>query len=308
MLKKIGWIVFKVFLLLLLTYVIASRWGNFQQFSALSFQQFSSLSFVYLFLVLLLMPINWFLEIKKWQLLLQSHQVNFSTAMKSVFGGLTIGMATPARVGEFAGRIVFFDDAIKKDALLKSAYGGLAQSFFTIAAPLLFLFFNAENYIGYYSKTTIYLTLVGLLLVLSFLFFINKILSISFVKKYFPPTIFSQFPKSIQLKIFAYSGLRYCIYLLQYSLLFYALDMPFSFVEIIGKCSLLLFFQSISPLASWIDLPIRSGLAVGLFHYTGMPIAFLTFIPFIIWLINLLLPSLMGYFFIYKLNTNATKS
>ena len=56
--------------------------------------------------VLLLMPVNWMLEGLKWKLAAgQQVKLSFGNAMRGVLAGVTIGTATPNRIGEFAGRI-----------------------------------------------------------------------------------------------------------------------------------------------------------------------------------------------------------
>ena len=69
---------------------------------------------VFLAAVLLLMPLNWMLEVRKWQVLSSnSVQLSFNDSLKAVLAGLNTGFITPNRIGEFAGRILFLPDNIR---------------------------------------------------------------------------------------------------------------------------------------------------------------------------------------------------
>ena len=102
--------------------------------------------------VVLLMPLNWSLEALKWKLLLKhSAHVTIGEAMRSVLGGLSIGFATPARVGEFAGRVMFLHKGERVDGIYLSAIGGLAQSIVTFLTALFMLRFYTGNSDAFFS-------------------------------------------------------------------------------------------------------------------------------------------------------------
>src|SRR5688572_15786848 len=57
---------------------------------------------MWLLLVVLLLPVNWFLETAKWKKLVSvSEPITWKEAWSAVLAGLAIGSATPNRVGEF---------------------------------------------------------------------------------------------------------------------------------------------------------------------------------------------------------------
>lgn len=306
--RKHYWLyLFKVIVFFLLVYILIDK---MQFFQSLQNKQlvFPDLLKWMLFLVATLMPLNWWLEIKKWQLLLSAEKISFKDAAKSVLGGLTIGMATPARVGEFVGRIAFLNENIRVPALLKSALGGLIQSFFTLFVPIVFSFFLINNFLPGYYNSFLFLGVILLAAAVAFFFFLPKIATLSFFKKYNIETALSSFSVVELFKITTYSGFRYVVYTAQYVLLFYALNTQQNWTIIIANCSAMLLLQSISPLAAWLDLPIRSGVAVLLFSPFIPQKEIIVFIPFFVWIINLLLPSIVGYYFVFKLKNNATKS
>lgn len=60
----------------------------------------------WLALVALLTPVNWALEALKWRELARKIQpIGFGEAFRGVLAGLSLGLATPANLGDYAGRI-----------------------------------------------------------------------------------------------------------------------------------------------------------------------------------------------------------
>jgi len=102
-------ILFKLIIASLLFYVIYRQ--IFSRADAanliLSFKtQLREGNIMYLLLCFLLMPINWILESLKWQTLSKKfeHQ-NLSNSIKTVLGGVVCSLFSPARIGEYGGRI-----------------------------------------------------------------------------------------------------------------------------------------------------------------------------------------------------------
>src|SRR3954463_14477474 len=61
-----------------------------------------------LWLALALMPGNWGLEARKWQVLLKPlERLTFFTSFKAILSGVAFSINTPNRIGEYGGRIVY---------------------------------------------------------------------------------------------------------------------------------------------------------------------------------------------------------
>ncbi len=102
----------------------------------------------YLFLIaFLLMPVNWLLETVKWRILLQDGKTSFINLLKGVIAGVTFGFVTPARSGEFIGRVIYLDDAHKAKVFYLSSIGGIAQTAVTLVVGSLCL--TAMNLDGF---------------------------------------------------------------------------------------------------------------------------------------------------------------
>ncbi len=75
-----------------------------------------------------LMPINLALEVYKLRVVLpQDLRSTWGTTLGQVCGGIAVGLWTPGRVGEFAGRLVDTRPAQRASILLATALGGVAQ-------------------------------------------------------------------------------------------------------------------------------------------------------------------------------------
>ena len=95
----------KVIILLLSFGYIANKIAN----SAHTILGFD-LEYGYLIIALILVPVNWGIETFKWKYLIKKIEyISFSKAFKSILSGVTIGIFTPNRMGEFAGRIFYLE-------------------------------------------------------------------------------------------------------------------------------------------------------------------------------------------------------
>ena len=84
--------------------------------------------------------LNWLLESKKWQLLIkQEESITLFASLKAVLSGVTIGLFTPNRIGEYAGRIWFVKN--KVHAISSTVIGNICQLAVTLVFGMLSLLF-----------------------------------------------------------------------------------------------------------------------------------------------------------------------
>jgi hypothetical protein len=260
------------------------------------------------------MPINWLIEGFKWQLLLRrSCHISIGDAMRSVLGGLSIGFATPARVGEFAGRVMFLHEGERIDGIYLSALGGLAQSIVTFLTALFMLRFYSGNVDAFFSPVS-YVAFAVLVFIMLFVFiqFEQVVDWLSKTNLPFQKYIIdnSKTPsRNDKWGVFLTSALRYGVYLLQYYLLLRFIGIDADVFQMIAAVSLILFLQSVSPLIPLTDLTVRGGIALIVFdQYSNTNMAIGIFmVPVILWVINLLLPAILGYIYILNLRADDTE-
>lgn len=90
--------------------------------------------------LLMLAALNWLLEAFKWQLLGRKLQpLSFGRALSSVLYGVSLGMITPKRSGEVAGRVLALEPGKRWKGVLVHTAGGLTQLGVTLVAGILSL-------------------------------------------------------------------------------------------------------------------------------------------------------------------------
>lgn len=105
---------------------------------AFSGQVFQLSNLPFFLAVIALMPINWWLEVKKFQWLLKPHyQWSFMQSLRAVLVGLGAGSLTPNRIGDYAGRAVVAKKSEVEGVLIATFQGGLCQwiGFLLLAWP-----------------------------------------------------------------------------------------------------------------------------------------------------------------------------
>jgi hypothetical protein len=275
------------------------------------------LSAIYLVIAVCMMPLNWLLETLKWYLLLNRDiGISFRKCMAAVLGGLALSMNTPNRVGEYFGRILYLEKGKRLLGANYSVLSGLSQLLMTLTAGLIALqilplwypvAFPFKDMLGvlFYPFSR----LILLFVVLTILFFYFNYASVFlFLSKKLPLKILSslrtQFaPLEINLlfRILSISLMRFMIFTTQYLLIWKALGINFDMMQGAAIVSIIYLIMAIIPTIAFAELGIRGKVALwvaGL--YTNQVMAVATGTVFI-WLINLMLPAIIGTFFIWNL-------
>lgn len=292
---------FKILLFLLMSWFILDRLFLKNDFRAqLSFcSQHLHSDRLYLFLIaVLLMPVNWGLETIKWRRLLRS-EVKFSRLLKSIIAGITIGFVTPGRTGEFAGRVMFLNDSNGAKVFYLSSIGGLAQTAasLVIAVPFVFLFSNNL----FIAEIVLGCAIVYLMVFFRFDLLNRLLYSWSFLQRYGLVIEHGDLPGiETQVSVLLLSAVRFGVYALQYVLLFMFFGLGFNTFALLTHSIIYLLAQTFSPLMPILDFSYRGASALYVFKdFSTNNIAILSAVM-MVWLINLVLPALIGYFFILK--------
>jgi hypothetical protein len=274
--------------------------------------RFSGGNLALIIAVVLLMPINWSLEALKWKLLLK-HSAHFTIgeAMRSVLGGLSIGFATPARVGEFAGRVMFLHKGERVDGIYLSAIGGLAQSIVTFFTALFMLrFYTGNSNVFFSAYSYVAFALLALVMIAIYISFEEVMLWLKKSRLHISEYVIdvNKTPhRNDKWLVFLTSIVRYGVYVLQYYLLLRFIGMTDNVFELIAAISLILFLQSVSPLIPLTDMTVRGGIALLVLNDYGTYMTMGIFmVPVMLWAINLLIPAIIGYFYILKLQPDDT--
>ncbi|MEI6312702.1 MAG: lysylphosphatidylglycerol synthase domain-containing protein [Bacteroidota bacterium] len=292
--------VVKLLLLLLMCYGIYSQLkniGSTEIFTKETVFYLLDKSKYMLLLVLLLMPFNWLIEAMKWRYICKQHNITMSLkqAYAAVLFGACAGFISPGRWGEPIARAYYIGKERISQKLSLSLIGIISQWIITIL--FAFIAFTQIHNITY-SFIFILLLLVSLIL----LFIYYEFIYISVIKRF---SFLNQYLISASLIqdkwiVFLISLFRYSIYSLQYLLILSVFVPVSSLLKTAYYIFELFFIQSFSPFPGLIDYTVKNNIALYLFSNIPIQSMEILYSITVIWLINLVLPSVAGYVLFYK--------
>ncbi len=260
--------------------------------------------------VILMVFINWGVEARKWQILIQPVQkMNFITAYKSVLTGVTLSINTPNRIGEYGGRILYVKDGSRIKAISLSIAGSISQLIITLIMGCIGLFYllnykleHNEHVMGlsyFWIETLLFLSIFICLLLILFFFrlswLIKLVEKIPAMEKYVQYiNVLEVFTPKLLLRLLSLSLFRYITFVLQYILLLQVLNVAILWYEGFPVISILFLVLAVIPSFAIADLGIRgtfSSALLGLYSTNQVGILGTTFG---IWFANLFIPALLG--------------
>jgi uncharacterized membrane protein YbhN (UPF0104 family) len=267
-----------------------------------------------LLIILLLMPVNWFMEVIKWKILMRpSLHLSWRRAVLGVLSGITFSLFTPNRMGEYGGRILYAGRNHAWQAVIASVTGSFAQNIIHISFGLIagLLMFNVLLGMPQVTGRGIWILSIGVILVAWLIYW--KLPSIAIVlNKWKPPNFMTSFWKALayltqvtsrELGAALFLGfVRYLIFCMQYILLLQFFGADISWWMLAGGVAVIYLLQTMIPLPPFVDLIARNEL--GILMWAGLGVNEITIIAagFGIWIINLLIPALFGLLAITAVN------
>ena len=286
-----------------------------QQLYKIKLNDFSSLALerpLYLVFVIFLLPINWFLEFLKWTFTVKkiSSKYSFRLILNSMLAGISTGIVTPNRIGNFIGRMLHFKGKTKGQVIIGTLYNNLAQFLASILYGLIGIYFFSKYFLeGGYSIEAIGIALTFILLAL-FLYVAYpylKISKLSKMKRYLNSLLlFQRVAKKIMFPILFLSLLRYLVFVLQFILILIAFGATYTHDLIFGIFAMY-FITTLTPNLIMGKLVIRESVALFVLSYFVENPAIIILSSILLWVINLGIPSLIGVYFLFtnKRNKNA---
>lgn len=269
-------------------------------------RSFSWKQFPFLFAAVLLMPVNIFLESTKWRLFINEFIADFDIgdALKSMLCGSFFGFISPNRVGEFLGRLKHIDAGCRSRALTAGYWGGLAQFLVTFSFGIYMGGRTIMQHANIKSMDiyTIPIALV-IIFIVSIIYFnlkvvLIKISSFSWLKKItvkYP--LKYDIPKHKLLFILFITILRYLVYVSQYVYLLYFFGVDLSFEVLFSAVSTMLVIHTMFPSVPFIDLGVKGSALVIILDKFSQNELGIGLTVFAIWIINIIIPALLGYYF-----------
>jgi hypothetical protein len=262
-----------------------------------------------LMLAMALMFANWGLESRKWQLVIRRVQpLSFIQSVKAVFTGTTMAFFTPNRIGEYMGRILYLDEGKRIKAIsltIVCSMGQLLVTWWAGIGGILYLqaYGNTEllhTFAGFWMKALLYFT-VAVTVILT-LFYFRLAGLVRWIEK-FPRLqkpvayirVLDSLNATILFRILSLSVLRYSVFIGQYYLLFDVFDVHITAAQVAGSVSVIFLVLSIVPTIAVItELGVRWKVGIEVVQLFDRNITGILATSLIIWIINLVIPALIG--------------
>lgn len=268
-------------------------------------------------IVLFLMFLNWFLEALKWRYMISKiEKVSIYTSLKAVFAGITVSSFTPNRVGEYGGRVFYLEKADRLKGVIITFIGSMSQLLITILFGsisfiiLSELLFESKVLFSAISKFKLLVFLLLFLLnVFIFYFFYNVHSFISFfnLNKYI--NRFKQYIQTFTIynsreltNILLFSFSRYIVFSIQFLILLNVFEIDSSTFHSMLSVMLIFLFVSIIPTIVVAEIGVRGSVAIYVFSLFTINSIGVFSSTLLLWIINLVIPSLIGIYFVFNLN------
>jgi hypothetical protein len=279
---------------------------------------------ILVYLVVLMMVVNWGLESQKWRFMIgKIEKISFFRSVQAVFAGASISFFTPNRTGEYFGRAFILDKASPVDGILITILGSMSQLLITIISGTISMLVFVPEFLGqneffsgylYYGLIVLILIIDLLLLFLvvnvQFLSVLRDKLLRSKLKRFRKHlAVFADFRVRDMMYVIGMSFLRYLVFTGQFLLLLKVFSVPVPVFDGVVIISLIFFVLSVVPTVTLTELGVRDSAAVYFFglwfsHTSGMTDSILIGIlsaSTLLWIINLAIPAVIGTLFVFRL-------
>lgn len=267
-----------------------------------------------LYVVILLMFVNWGLEAKKWQMLVSGIQnVSFFRAFRAIFTGQAIALNTFNGVGEYVGRVIYLNEGNRLRAIALSIVGSMSQLIITLVMGLIGLLYvkfkilDETHHVQGLSKFWLdamlislgFWTLVFLVLYFQLSWLTKLVEKIPFVAKYsFYIQKLEDFHYKELTKILLLSFFRYVVFVVQYLLLLQLFNVEVVWYKLAWMVCVLFLVLAVIPSIPIAELGLRGETSKQLFGLLSSNIIGIVFTAAIIWIINRVIPAIAGSLFI----------
>ena len=244
-------------------------------------------------ILILLSFFNWFFEILKWQHLVGTlKHISFISALEQSLGGLTASLITPNRIGDYGAKAIYFTKKLRTKIVLLNLLGNMAQMTVTTLFGIVGIFFFLN---AYSIDINFYKVIIGLLALFGMKQKRFKIKGVSFAA-------ILTFIKSISIKThslnLSLSFIRYLIFSFQFYYLLIAFGVDISYANAMMAITSMYVLASIVPTISIFDVVVKGSIAVFLFDYLHISELTILSITTTMWLLNFVIPSIIGSYFV----------
>ncbi|HVS95448.1 MAG TPA: hypothetical protein VHE54_03150 [Puia sp.] len=276
-----------------------------------------------LWLVLALMPLNWGLEARKWQLALRPvGGLRFRDAFKAVFTGAAVACFTPNRMGEYLGRILYIPGGRRMKAIALTIVSSMAQLMITLAMGLAGVLYvrsaahaSFPGQLNWPFLLNMLLVIASVLLLsLTFIYFglsrlTGRLLKIGWTRRFGASLkVLENFDATILVRILFLSFARYIVFIIQYSLVFPVFGVDIGLSRAVGGMSVVFLIMAVLPTLTFLtELGLRWEASIQVLELYSSNMVGIFATSFAIWLINLIIPALIGSLLIVSIKFSKSR-
>jgi hypothetical protein len=250
---------------------------------------------------LLLLVLNLTLESAKWHLLLkQVHQQKFRTSMVQVLGGMASAAATPARLGEPAGRLLGVPKGKRVSAVTLSLAGSFMQNVVIFVAGITGLCYLLDGQKIAWDMLSIQ-RYVQIIFVMAIVFVFAAFLIVRYSSRFRWLWNHKQLLRMLLLfkgmrwlRPLLLTFLRHFCFSFQFIVWLLFFDIDISISAMIGVVLSYFLMITVIPSFALVDLGIRGSVAVFLFSAMGVAAGPVVIATFMLWLVNIGVPAIGG--------------
>lgn len=284
---------------------------NLVEFTLLMKSIPSSTMYLTLGIVVFLMLCNWFLEVVKWRYLSRGiEMLSYWKAIQSVFCGLTWAIFTPNRIGEYGGRVLLLAPQNRAKGAVLMGVGLFAQLILTSFFGALSIAWFVTVFVEAPTSVVLAIWLIAIIYAVAFLLLyfnvhwvdqlVAKIKWLNRVQSFF--SVLQEVSFRDLSYVLLLSLARFIIFTSQYVILMLVILPEIPMVSMILMIFILFFVQAAVPSLDIFDFSVRSFVASNLYSYvTAQEIAVMAIVS-CIWFVNLILPAIIGSFFVLNVN------
>jgi hypothetical protein len=260
-------------------------------------------------LMLALVPVNWALESLKWQRLARRVvPLTFRDAFKGTLSGLAIGVAVPAQLGDTIGRLA----ALKTDDKLRAIGAALVSNgiqFYVSVVAGAVGWLSVRDQLTLSPATSSGVTLLLVFIILSvwlIVLFRSRLTMWSPQNVYLQKArhylhVIGEYSITDLFSATAFGSLRYLVFLGQFLLALSLFNFPIAIAQLAGCVALIFLAKTLIPAINVLgDLGLREFTALFVFQQYNLPPEEIITATFLIWIINVLGPILVGIYLIWK--------
>lgn len=248
---------------------------------------------------------NWFFEILKWQNFVSTiKKITFKNALEQSLGALTASLFTPNRIGEYGAKAIYYNSNYRKQIMLTNLVSNVMQMSVTVIFGVigLSLFISKYNLHLNYNKLTIgFITILMVMILVGFVLTNNKFNIKGFSLKKIKAFILS-FPKTKLILGLTYSLIRYALFSFQFYFLLIIFKIDISYLNAMKVITSMYLLASIVPTIFVFDVVVKGSIAVFLFSFLGIHEITILSIITLMWILNFVLPSVFGSYYVLNFN------